>query len=177
MDSSTTVISSPALQLKNSGGRSRLALESVQERANRTMDIWALIVQFCDPSTLSSLARVKREWEDLALRPLWRTTPSLVPLFKTLGEMMRSRKGDGPWVRSKVVSIHFAHSDSLRFSRDFPKHLVMHTGLALQSCHPSSVNQAWSAPNRLVRRTRSLPPLCATSTSSAGLQRQICFLT
>lgn len=79
--------------------QSQLALESAQQRANRIMDIWTLIFDFCDNSTLSSLARVKREWEDPALRVLWRTLPSLVPLFMVLGSMERTIAGFGPWVR------------------------------------------------------------------------------
>lgn len=43
------------------------------------------------------MAQVRREWEEPALRLLWRELPSLVPLFKLLGEMTFS--GAGTWVR------------------------------------------------------------------------------
>lgn len=121
-------------------GQPRLALESAQERANRTLDIWALIVQFCDKSTLSALARVKHEWEDLALRALWRTTPSLVPLFMVLGEMVRADH-DEPWVRSEY-GYPFIQQILIYFFRDFTSVLAINIGPASPNWHPSSANQA-----------------------------------
>ena len=96
---------------------------SALDRVVSIPEIWIIVfdcfdgdnVDEIDYASLASCSRVSHSWNSLAEMPLWRTLPSVIPLFKLLGPMTRgvdfsdeepgeeeSSKSDelegGPWV-------------------------------------------------------------------------------
>lgn len=76
-----------------------MSISQNQERINNLLDVWTIVFNFCAKDTLASVVRVRKLWEELAMRALWRALPTAEPLFKLLGDMERLGAVDwGSWV-------------------------------------------------------------------------------